>query len=235
MVAGTGGGGRSPGSGPVEAPIMRPVHLQRTRKECVQLGEIPPPASSAAWCRPRLGRRAFRRATAPTGRSPEQAAALRQTCSCATVIAESRDAARSERTTATEPEHASEERRPRPRPPRQGRSRRAARPGRACQQLPRPGAQDVPVDLRPLHARVQPRQRPRADGPSQGPQPRQQPCRRQQLGTALRVLPRQRAPAPDRAARFAHHTPRRRPALDAHADFILPDQSQRVDPPLTPP
>ncbi len=91
--------------------------------------------------------------------------------------------------------------------------RRPARGGPAQPHLPRPGAQDLSVGLRPLRAHVHARERPRAHRPPPRPQPRQQPVRRQQLGTPLRLLPRQRAPAAAGSHRRRRGEPRGRHAL----------------------
>jgi hypothetical protein len=53
----------------------------------------------------------------------------------------------------------------------------------------------LPLDLRPLRPGVHLHQPARAHRPSSRPQSRQQPARRQQLGAAMPLLPRQRAPA----------------------------------------
>src|SRR6185503_5833695 len=63
--------------------------------------------------------------------------------------------------------------------------------------LPRAGAEDTSLDLRPLRARVRARAPARAHRAPQGRQPRQQPARRQQLGAPVHLLPRERA-RPDR-------------------------------------
>ena len=63
------------------------------------------------------------------------------------------------------------------------------------------------------------------DGPSSGPQPRQQSGRRQQLGVALSLLPRQRTSAADRSRSRAS----RRPGADLPGDpFAFADLRARL-------
>ncbi len=61
--------------------------------------------------------------------------------------------------------------------------------------------------------RVHAQERARADCPSQGPQSRQQPAGRQQLGTVVFVLPRQRTPAATGGLWRNSHVPEHRPCI----------------------
>src|SRR6185437_6104219 len=68
--------------------------------------------------------------------------------------------------------------------------RSTAQQGTTEYDLPRTSAQDLSVDLRTMRTRIHARECPVADGAPQGPQSRQQSCRRQQLGIAMHILSR---------------------------------------------